>query len=67
MQIRISSAAPDAADLDHVIDCTRTAEHPALRHEDAASTQVCLGKRSVGPVAGAILQLSLQRGRLDQV
>src|SRR6202030_1206677 len=62
----VSAAAPFvivttiSADVDHVIDGARSAEHPALRDKKATSIQMCLGKSSVSPVIGAVLKTSME-------
>src|ERR1019366_7317908 len=49
-----------SADVDHVIDGARSAEHPALRDKDSAPIQMRLGKSSVSPVIGAVLETSIE-------
>src|SRR3984893_7171695 len=49
-----------SADVDHVIDGARSAEHPALRDIKATSIQLRLGKSSVSPVIGAVLKTSVE-------
>src|ERR1019366_1502397 len=49
-----------SADVDHVIDGARSAEPPALRDKDTAPIQMRLGKSSVSPVIGAVLETSIE-------
>src|SRR3984893_18128829 len=62
----VSAAAPFvvvttiSADIDHVIDGARSAEHPALRDKKATSIQMRLGKSSVSLVIEVLLKMSVQ-------
>jgi hypothetical protein len=54
-----------AADIDHIVDCTRAAERLALRHKNTPVSHDRLRLSPVAPIIRAILQLGEPRRRMN--